>query len=33
VGTGGTRALVMDESGKVIASGAEEHEPFLSPKP
>jgi xylulokinase len=23
----------MDESGKVIASGSEEHEPFLSPKP
>ncbi|HET7890199.1 MAG TPA: xylulokinase [Candidatus Sulfotelmatobacter sp.] len=33
VGTGGTRALVMDEAGKVIASGSEEHEAFASPRP
>jgi xylulokinase len=33
VGTSGTRALVMDEAGKVVASGSEEHEAFLSPKP
>jgi xylulokinase len=33
VGTGGTRALVMDAAGKVIASGSEDHEAFVSPKP
>jgi xylulokinase len=33
VGTGGTRALVMDAAGKVIASGSEDHEPFASPRP
>lgn len=33
VGTGGTRALVIDVSGKVIASGSEEHEAFASPRP
>ena len=33
VGTGGTRALVMDEAGKVVASGSDEHEAFLGPKP
>ncbi|MGC1452490.1 MAG: xylulokinase [Candidatus Sulfotelmatobacter sp.] len=33
VGTGGTRALVMDPTGKVVASGSEEHEPFASPRP
>jgi xylulokinase len=31
VGTGGTRALIMDESGRVISSEAEEHQPFSSP--
>jgi xylulokinase len=31
IGTGGTRVLVMDESGRVISSAAEEHEPFASP--
>ncbi|MGD0987977.1 MAG: xylulokinase [Candidatus Sulfotelmatobacter sp.] len=31
IGTGGTRALVIDESGKVISSSAEEHRPFASP--
>jgi xylulokinase len=33
VGTGGTRALVVDEQGRVIASGTEEHAPFRSPQP
>ena len=33
VGTGGTRALVIDEQGKVIASASAEHENFASPKP
>jgi len=32
VGTGGTRALLIDESGKVVASGTEEHQPFASPQ-
>src|SRR6202162_1560683 len=32
VGTGGTRALVIDEQGRVVASATEEHAPFTSPK-
>jgi xylulokinase len=32
VGTGGTRALVIDEDGKVVSSAAEEHLPFASPQ-
>ena len=32
VGTGGTRALVIDERGRVIASATEEHRPFASPQ-
>ncbi len=32
VGTGGTRALVIDQQGKVIAAATEEHAPFASPK-
>ena len=32
VGTGGTRAVIIDEAGRVIASATEEHEPFASPK-
>jgi xylulokinase len=32
VGTGGTRALLIDESGAVIASAIHEHETFSSPK-
>lgn len=32
VGTGGTRALIMDETGRIFASATEEHEPFASPK-
>ncbi len=33
VGTSGTRALIIDRTGKVVASGSEEHEPFASPRP
>jgi xylulokinase len=32
VGTGGTRALIMDETGRIFASATEEHKPFASPK-
>jgi xylulokinase len=32
VGTGGTRALVIDESGSVIASATADHQPFASPQ-
>jgi xylulokinase len=32
VGTGGTRAVIMDEGGCLIASATEEHEHFTSPK-
>jgi xylulokinase len=32
VGTGGTRALVIDEAGHMVASATEEHEPFASPQ-
>ncbi len=32
VGTGGTRALVMDETGAVVASATAEHQPFASPQ-
>lgn len=32
VGTGGTRALILDERGKLIASGTEEHQAFASPQ-
>jgi xylulokinase len=32
VGTGGTRALVSDERGRVLASATEEHAPFASPE-
>ncbi|MGA8150393.1 MAG: xylulokinase [Terriglobales bacterium] len=33
MGTGGTRAVIIGEGGKVIASGSEEHQPFASPQP
>ena len=33
MGTGGTRALVIDQEGRVVASGSEEHEPFHSLRP
>src|SRR5271155_5566578 len=32
VGTGGTRAVIMDENGRIIASATADHEPFASPK-
>ena len=32
VGTGGTRALIINESGQVIASATKEHEAFGSPE-
>ena len=32
IGTGGTRALVMDDEGRIISSATEEHAPFASPK-
>jgi xylulokinase len=31
VGTGGTRAVVVDDDGNVVASATEEHVPFASP--
>jgi len=33
VGTGGTRAVIVDESGQVVASAASEHQPFRAPHP
>ncbi len=32
VGTGGTRAVIMDENGRIVASASEDHQPFASPK-
>src|SRR5215472_12311418 len=32
VGTGGTRAVVVDALGMIVASATEEHEAFASPK-
>jgi xylulokinase len=32
VGTGGTRALIIDGKGRVVSSATEEHEPFASPQ-
>ncbi len=32
VGTGGTRAVIMDDRGGIVASATAEHEPFASPK-
>ena len=32
VGTGGTRAVVIGENGRILASATEEHEPFASPQ-
>ncbi|HYY94492.1 MAG TPA: xylulokinase [Pyrinomonadaceae bacterium] len=32
VGTGGTRAVVVDEAGAVVASATAEHAPFASPR-
>ena len=33
MGTSGTRALILDEAGRIVASGTEEHAPFASPHP
>jgi xylulokinase len=33
VGTGGTRAVVVDAGGRVVASASEEHAPFAAPRP
>jgi len=33
VGTGGSRAVVVDERGKLVASASREHVPFRSPHP
>src|SRR5262252_4246967 len=33
VGTGGTRALLIDQQGTVVASASAEHENFASPRP
>jgi xylulokinase len=33
VGTGGTRAVIIDECGRILASGTEEHTHFASPQP
>ncbi|MBN2320970.1 MAG: xylulokinase [Acidobacteria bacterium] len=32
VGTGGTRALIIDEDGRPVSSATGEHEPFATPK-
>jgi xylulokinase len=32
VGTGGTRAVAVDESGHVVAAATAEHAPFTSPQ-
>jgi len=32
VGTGGTRALIIDGEGRIVSSSTEEHEPFASPR-
>src|SRR5262245_43960127 len=32
VGTGGTRAVIVDEHGRILASVTEEHEAFSSPR-
>jgi xylulokinase len=33
VGTGGTRALVIDETGRIVGSATSEHVPFATPRP
>lgn len=33
MGTGGTRAIILNEAGEIVGSGTEEHAPFASPKP
>ncbi len=33
VGTGGTRAVIVDPQGRIVSSATAEHEPFASPHP
>ena len=33
VGTGGTRAVIVNENGMVVAAASREHAPFRSPEP
>src|SRR5579884_1309467 len=33
VGTGGTRAVLVNEQGQLVASASSEHEPFRTPHP
>ena len=33
IGTGGTRALLVDDSGAILASASSEHAPFRAPQP
>jgi xylulokinase len=33
VGTGGTRAVLVDENGQLVASASSEHQPFRTPHP
>ncbi len=33
IGTGGTRAVLVDEQGTIVSSAAEEHAPFRTPHP
>jgi xylulokinase len=33
VGTGGTRAVLVDEKGQLVASASSEHQPFRTPHP
>src|SRR4051794_30023021 len=32
VGTGGTRAIVIDTAGRIVSSATDEHVPFASPR-
>jgi xylulokinase len=32
IGTGGTRAVILNANGRLVAAATEEHEPFASPK-
>jgi xylulokinase len=32
VGTGGSRAVLIDTAGKIVSSATVEHKPFISPQ-
>ena len=32
VGTGGTRAIIIDQSGRLVSSATADHQPFASPQ-